>query len=360
MIRSVAAPQELAAARRVLICLRYGIGDVVMQWPVLQSLRRACPNAEIVALGAAPATQLLEYGPADRAVTSQSLGLGHFGDDSARGRRAVEEWLDAEGPFDLTFDALHAVKAVREVLWRRGVATCEADQDVQSFHTRRGEGLVRGIYESARAGWGIDPGDAAAGAGTLSPRLEPSAADERWADDWLTRRNLRRPPAVSPVASLHLKRWPMDRLAAVADELCGVAGEAALLFAGPCDDLAGEVTAAMRTTPAVVGDEHLGRVAALLARCRVLVANDTGLLHLAEAVGTRSVGIFGPTSPRVAFARAGPGGRVGGDSPCPHRNDAEPWMPACWQADRCLLDLPGGCVRAVSVAQVLAAASPSG
>ena len=359
MIRCFASPEELAAARRVLVCLRYGIGDVVMQWPALQSLRRACPDAEIVALGAAPATQLLQNGPADRAVASQSLGLGHFGDDAPAGRRAVEEWLDAEEPFDLTFDALHAVKAVREVLWRRGVATCEADQDVQSFHTRRGDGLVRGIYESARAGWGIDPGGAAA-TGTLLPRLEIPDAAARWAGDWLRERGLDRPPAVSPVASLHLKRWPMGRLAAVADALAEEAGGPALLFAGPCDDLAAEVTAAMRRPAVVVGDEHLLRVAALLARCRVLVANDTGLLHLAEAVGTRTVGIFGPTSPRVAFARAGPGGSVGGDSTCPHRNDAEPWMPACWQADRCLLDLPGGCVRDVSVAQVLAAASPGG
>jgi ADP-heptose:LPS heptosyltransferase len=45
--------------------------------------------------------------------------------------------------------------------------------------------------------------------------------------------------------------------------------------------------------------EPLDRVAAVLARCTLAVGVDTGLLHLAAAVGTRYVGLFGPTNPRV-------------------------------------------------------------
>ncbi len=39
-------------ARRILVCLRYGIGDVVMELPVLDALRAAVPRAHITALGA--------------------------------------------------------------------------------------------------------------------------------------------------------------------------------------------------------------------------------------------------------------------------------------------------------------------
>lgn len=38
----------------ILVCMRYGIGDVVMQTPALDALRHAAPNAHIVALGATP------------------------------------------------------------------------------------------------------------------------------------------------------------------------------------------------------------------------------------------------------------------------------------------------------------------
>ena len=42
----------------------------------------------------------------------------------------------------------------------------------------------------------------------------------------------------------------------------------------------------------------LEKTAALLRRCDLLVSNDTGIMHLAAAMGTPTVGLFGPTSPR--------------------------------------------------------------
>jgi hypothetical protein len=47
-------------ARNLLVCLRYGIGDVVMQFPMLDALRRAVRHARITAVGAHPAIELLE------------------------------------------------------------------------------------------------------------------------------------------------------------------------------------------------------------------------------------------------------------------------------------------------------------
>jgi heptosyltransferase-1 len=44
---------------------------------------------------------------------------------------------------------------------------------------------------------------------------------------------------------------------------------------------------------------RLDRVAALLARCRLVIGGDTGLLHLAAAVGRPYLGLLGPTNPAV-------------------------------------------------------------
>ena len=53
-------------ARRILVCLRYGIGDVVMELPVLDALRSALPRAHITALGAYPAIELVFFRNLDR------------------------------------------------------------------------------------------------------------------------------------------------------------------------------------------------------------------------------------------------------------------------------------------------------
>ena len=47
-----------------------------------------------------------------------------------------------------------------------------------------------------------------------------------------------------------------------------------------------------------VGRTNLPQLAALLARCRAVVAGDTGAIHMAVALGCPVVGLYGPTSPR--------------------------------------------------------------
>ena len=54
----------------------------------------------------------------------------------------------------------------------------------------------------------------------------------------------------------------------------------------------------------------VGMIASLLSLCRVTVTNDSGLMHLAGAVGSRPVAIFGPTSPLLGFAPAAEGSVV--------------------------------------------------
>jgi ADP-heptose:LPS heptosyltransferase len=72
---------QLANTARILVCLQYGIGDVVMQLPSLNALRRSAPAAKITALGAAPATELLEGEKCVNEVLSlQRWGIRHLWD----------------------------------------------------------------------------------------------------------------------------------------------------------------------------------------------------------------------------------------------------------------------------------------
>jgi ADP-heptose:LPS heptosyltransferase len=97
---------------------------------------------------------------------------------------------------------------------------------------------------------------------------------------------------------------------------------------------------------------HLRYVAAVLAECSALVCNDTGLMHIAAAVGTPVIAVFGPTTPGVYLPRGQAVG-LAGDINCPHRTyNMDP--PGCWASEHCLI-APGNCTTAVPVESVIKA-----
>jgi len=102
--------------------------------------------------------------------------------------------------------------------------------------------------------------------------------------------------AVAPGAKHAAKQWPAERFAAVARAHVARTGCGVMVMGGPDEH------AAMKTVcEGVPGarawpvDRPLDEVAAALARCDLLLGNDSGLVHLAEAVGTPAVAVFGPT-----------------------------------------------------------------
>ncbi|HZS12447.1 MAG TPA: lipopolysaccharide heptosyltransferase II [Nitrospirales bacterium] len=112
--------------------------------------------------------------------------------------------------------------------------------------------------------------------------------------------------AVAPSGRWPTKRWPLQRFAEVADALHH-AGVARVALIGAPDDLPllKEMEACMRTTPAILaGAVDVGRLPALLRSAAVLLTNDSGPMHVAAAVGTPVVAVFGPTS----AVRTGPYG----------------------------------------------------
>jgi heptosyltransferase I len=152
---------------------------------------------------------------------------------------------------------------------------------------------------------------AAAAGERLSPILPPLPGNrdaELWADAVL-RGALNRPVVLlSPGAGWGAKRWPAERYGAVAAEL-HAQGCIVLVNAGPHErSIAAEVVrtsggvaqAPEFTTP----DSTLERLIALIRRVCLVIAGDTGPLHLACALGKPVVGIYGPTDP----SRNGPFG----------------------------------------------------
>jgi lipopolysaccharide heptosyltransferase II len=104
----------------------------------------------------------------------------------------------------------------------------------------------------------------------------------------------------------YLKRWKPERYAELARWITEETGAKPVMFGGPDEmDLAEQIaTAAGVPIVNFCGKTGVGELPWLLQKCKAVVINDTGLMHLAAAVGTPVVALFGPTSP-LAFAPKG-------------------------------------------------------
>ncbi len=104
------------------------------------------------------------------------------------------------------------------------------------------------------------------------------------------------------------RRWDADKFAAVADALYKEFDAEIILVGGESDDV-GSVRAAMRNKPVdMSGRTNLPQLAAVLEACDLFIGSDGGVMHIAAAVGTPVVAIFGPSNPD-AWRPWTPGGR---------------------------------------------------
>lgn len=323
-----------AAGQRMLVCLRYGIGDVVMELPALRYLRAQWPDAHLTALGAHPATELLQDDPVfDRVVRVQDLGFEHWGDrGDERVRRRAGEWL-ADHAFGCVLDRAHTVVGMRRVLLDAGIPAYDTGGTVTMGAPEVGGAAVRSIFDSAVDAWGVTESS-----GPVQPELRIPAEAREAMEAWLQWQRLSgcERIGIAPVASSHLKRWPVARVRELIRRLTTARGSSILVFG---IDPAGALAADLRQTApdhvAIVAPVHLQQTAALIERCHAIIGNDTGLMHIGAAVGTGTVALFGPTSPAVvlpAGARA-----VSTDTPCGYRQTDRLGPPDCILEDRCLI-----------------------
>jgi heptosyltransferase-2 len=144
--------------------------------------------------------------------------------------------------------------------------------------------------------------------------LAVTPADRAAADDLLARGGVDAgAPLVllNPGGNRREKRWPPDRFAAVADHLAGAHAMTALVNGSPAEaELAEGVSracAVARPVSLPALGVTLSSLKGLVARCRLMVSNDTGPRHIALALGVPCVSLFGPTDHRwtIVPTRAG-------------------------------------------------------
>lgn len=114
--------------------------------------------------------------------------------------------------------------------------------------------------------------------------------------------------AMNVAARWPTKRWPPESFAQAADGLHKEGLGRVVLTGGPDERAEAEaVTRMMASKPAdLTGRIPLGLLPALLKAASLMVTNDSGPMHVAAAVGTPVVALFGPTNPRLTGPYGGP------------------------------------------------------
>ena len=133
------------------------------------------------------------------------------------------------------------------------------------------------------------------------PALPHSPQAEAWCDRTIARGTAL--VLINPGAGWGAKRWPAERFGAVAAAL-HAAGCKVIVNTGPGEEMIGRDVLAASGGVAVALSMTLDQLIAVTRRAALVIAGDTGPLHLACALGVPVVGIFGPTDP----ARNGPFG----------------------------------------------------
>jgi heptosyltransferase-2 len=313
---------------RSILVLRYSaLGDVVLATSVLDPLLARFPGARVEWVTDAAYAALLEGLPQLAAVHRLERG----GPSSALALRAR-----LRGRFDLALDLQNKVRSAviaraaaprclvfhRRSPGRAVLAMLGADKPLARAH-------ATALYAEALAPLGVGP------PGALHLHLSARARDLAAAALGSARAPL---VAIAPGARWATKRWPPERFAAVADTLAAD-GASIVLAGGPGDREAfARFRSALRAPIAAdLSALPVDALAAALARARLLVACDSGTVHLASAVGTPVLALFGPTS-AVRWGPAAPGRALSLGLPCsPCSNHGGDVCPEGHH--RCLADL---------------------
>jgi lipopolysaccharide heptosyltransferase I len=129
--------------------------------------------------------------------------------------------------------------------------------------------------------------------------LPLSGESERTIEEFLSEQGIKprdRLVALNPGAGRAKKRWPLSHYRRLAERLTVEAGVRVLLLWGPEEQfMARAIGEGLATRPILAPPTGLTQLTALLRRCALVIASDTGPLHLAAALGTPALGLYGPT-----------------------------------------------------------------
>jgi heptosyltransferase-2 len=280
------------------------IGDVVMTFPAIAAVRETLSTARITVLVKPWVADLVRMHPAVDEVLVYERPGRHEG---AGGILKLARELRARR-FDAAILLQNAIEAaiiarLAGIPVRAGYSTDA--RGLLLTHPVRLEAGIKAVHQSL---YYVEMLEALGFTPSRAPlALTPTDAQRIAAEQHLVRFGIagRRPiVGMAPGAAYGpAKRWFADRFAAVADRLAERFSCPVLLFGSQGDRPSTEAvrSAAKTAIVDVAGRTNLGDAVALIARCDLFITNDSGLMHVAGALGVPTVAIFGSTNPKTTY-----------------------------------------------------------
>jgi ADP-heptose:LPS heptosyltransferase len=306
------ALRSMRPIQKILVFSFSRIGDAALSTCMIQPLKRAFPSATLTYLVGPAAVPLLAGDPEVDAIYSHDREQY----PGWKGRLRLVRELRRHR-FDLVVDLRDA-----PYTWLIGAKRL----GIGAYRQRRQRHIIgRFLDILERAGI---PTEGARPHLTITPEEQVAARD------WLCEQGI---SPREPILGLHpggnwvYKLWPAERFGQVGDALRESHGAQTLVFAGPEEEsLRTTVLETMRHPAVSVKDVSLRMLSALIQACDVYVGNDTGPMHMADALGTRVVALFEPTND----VRMGPYGKEHTILRSPLKLGCNPCYPG---------NSPGGC-----------------
>ncbi len=286
--------------KKVLFFKPGAIGDLLHALPALKALKQKYPAALVTVVVSPGLESLLQGTPvADRVLvfdkSQLKKSLRYFIEFGLRLRDERYELFVDMQPSARSFVLRRICGAKQTLVYRKQKHAGRVARRLHAVHNFMETLRPIGIDESAES-------------------IELHLPDEalRSVDRFLSEKGVDRNRPLIALncgvgAARPARNWFPERFGSLADRLIRELGAAVVFVGGKEDEeLVRNVMAGMKETAlSAAGELSIAESAALLARCACLVSSDTGPLHLATAVGTRVVGLFGSTDPM----RTGPVGR---------------------------------------------------
>jgi len=323
---------EPAKVRKILVLRLDLLGDVLLSMPAVEALHERYPAAEIWMM-TLPYTADI---PARYPFVTRVVALDINGIRSPRGLlrpATLKAWYDTyrllrRQRFDLAVSLFGLMASIWGFMSGATHRIGYRKEAYPLLHTRTLPGM-RYDHREHEVRWCLRLAELAGAARKpryMSLEVEPGAAGRV--------ARLLQENGVTPdtlLVGIHAgsingsaKRWPAPHWTELADRLHEEYGATVVLTGSKGETpIAATVTAAMRTRPLVLtGRTSVNELAALLARCDLVLSGDSGPLHMAVALGRPTISVYGPTDPGISGPYPRPGQtavalRTGiGCSPC--------------------------------------------
>lgn len=287
----------------MLVVGHSNLGDAIMASPVIDALHRRYPQGELTLVAGQRVKVLFDGDPR----VHRFIDIESFGEGLGRVQLVPLVWrVNPDLFIDLRQTVLPLVWRPWRVLRYFWPVPREA-RHMRDRHLWRMERQLSSVLMQPRV-----PVHPRAAPTTDSVHIDSNTAAyvERQLSRWGIAAK-KRLVLMCPGARGSTRRWYTDRYAALADRLVEDA-KAEVVFTGePADhELVGEIIEAMQhRAHNLVGLTTICQLAALMQRASLVIAQDSGSLHLAGAVRARILALFGPSDPRK-YGPQGPRDRV--------------------------------------------------